>query len=165
MQIVLTEKDLKGLNKKTRLGFYNAIDGIIRGAEDLASEDTGKVAASAATDEAQPKATTAKSKKTRADKKEESSKSANKEDVKAKEEATTEESEVEDEIDLGLEDEEKAPAKPRTRKEMFSALQGFCKADKANAKKVRNAISELGIAKVTDMTDEQMKQICEDMEI
>ena len=168
MQIIITEQDMIKLRESSVKNLFGVITDIVRkneptfneyGDENEAMQDTEPLKVAPA-EEAPAK------------KRKRAAKAEPKEEPKPEPEPEVEESEPDveeqdEEEDLGLDDEEEQPTpKPkRSRKEMFTAIQVFCKADKANARKVREAIKELGIAKVTNMTDEQMIEICEDMGI
>lgn len=180
MQIVMNEKDLRGLTDSTLNNLYGIFTDIIRKSGPCFTEEDAPYPGPTRTEPMRvikPESELEQEKEeTPAEAPAKRRKRATKPEVDVKPDPAPEiDPEVEDEdtgeMELGdaLEDEpeeEKPAPKPqRTRKELFAALQSFCKSDKANAKKVREAIKELGIAKVSAMSDEQMTEICEDMGI
>lgn len=71
------------------------------------------------------------------------------------------------------ETKEVAPEKPsestesseekRTHKEMFTALNVICKKDREARNKVKEMLGELSISKLSDLTDEQISNICNEV--
>ena len=61
------------------------------------------------------------------------------------------------------ESNEEVTEEKRTHKEMFTALNVICKKDKEARNKVKEMLGELGISKLSDLTDEQISNICNEV--